>query len=133
MNNLWYGRASDSFILLLYTSADNVYDQSLGYYFQAGYRISHGLKAYVRYDEAYYDKDDKNGSDYRANGRGNDHTAFAKDFTVGLSYTPSFQWNFGLEYHSINGTFWLPNLENPDVPNQKQYWNMFLAQVAYRF
>jgi hypothetical protein len=111
----------------------NIFDQALGYYFQVGYRVNNRLKAYLRYDEAYYDKDDKDGANYVATGRGNDHTAFAKDVTIGLSYTPSFRWHFGLEMHAVNGTFWLPNLENPDVPNQEQHWNMFLAQVAYRF
>lgn len=127
---------SDSFNLFIPPATlipFNVYDQSLGYYFQLGYRMREGMKAYIRYDEAYYDKGDKNGAKYQAQGRGNDHTAFAKDITVGLSYTPSFRWNFGIEYHYVNGTYWLPNLENPDVPNQEQYWNLFLAQVAYRF
>lgn len=110
----------------------NVYDQSLGYYLQFGYRINEKLKAYVRRDEAFYDKDDRNGTRYGLY-RGNSHTAFAKDLTVGVSYTPSFAWNFSMEAHAVNGTYWLPNIENPDVPNQKQHWNMFLAQVAYRF
>jgi hypothetical protein len=111
----------------------NVLDKSLGYYLQIGYRVSDELNTYVRRDEAFYDKDDKKGVNYQAFGRGNDHAAFAKDLTFGLSYTPSFEWNFGVEFHVVDGTYWLPNLENPDVAGQKQHWNMFLAQVAYRF
>jgi hypothetical protein len=110
----------------------NVYDQSLGYYLQFGYRVNEKLKTYIRRDEVFYDKDDRNGTTY-GQFRGNSHTAYAKDFTIGLSYTPSFAWNFSMEAHVVNGTYWLPNLENPDVQNQKQHWNMFLAQVAYRF
>ncbi|PIE43109.1 MAG: hypothetical protein CSA50_06885 [Gammaproteobacteria bacterium] len=111
----------------------DIEDQNLGYYFQLGYRLNQGLKAYIRYDTTYYDKDDKKGTKFAAQGRGPAHFAFAKDITLGVSYTPSFPWNFGLELHSVNGTVWLPNIENPDIYRQRQYWNIFLAQVAYRF
>ena len=114
-------------------SIGDVYDKPLGFYFQTTFKPTHDVDMYVRYDKVYYDKDDKGGKDFQASGRGFYHTALAKDVTLGISYKPSFAWSFGMEYHIVDGTYWLPNLENPDLQRQVKHWNMFLAQVAYRF
>ncbi|PID44617.1 MAG: hypothetical protein CSB48_01290 [Proteobacteria bacterium] len=110
-----------------------IYDEHLGYYFQVGYQFEHGLKPYMRYDAVFLDKDDRQGLLFEAGRRGPAAFAFAKDITVGMSYTPSFNWNFGVEFHLVDGDYWVPAVENPDPLRQKRYWNMFLAQAAYRF
>jgi len=107
----------------------------VSHYWQLGYRFSPVLKGYFRHDVAYLNKNDKSGEKQQLSTGGAfiARDAFAKDYTAGLSYQPSFEWSFGLEVHHINGTFWLPDLENPDVINQKQRWNMLLLHAAYRF
>ncbi len=114
-------------------SLGDVYDKALGYYFQTTVRPTDYFDAYLRLDQVYYDKDDKQGKAYAASGRGAYHTAATRDVAIGMSYKPSFSWSFSMEYHIVDGTYWLPNLENPDVAGQQKHWNMFLAQVAYRF
>ena len=108
----------------------DIIEKGLGYYFQAAYNVSPEWKVYLRRDEAFRFKDDKHGSEYTT---GVYHSTFAKDTTLGFRYSPSFEWSFAMEVHNIDGTYWLPDLENPDIASQKRYWNMFLAQVAYRF
>ncbi|KZY34127.1 hypothetical protein A3752_01250 [Oleiphilus sp. HI0081] len=110
-------------------------EKFIGYYVQVDYQLSPNMQVYVRQDEAYRFKDDKDGSDYEAGDPINRYArnAFAKDSTIGISYAPSFEWMFSIEFHAVNGTFWLPDLENPDMEKQRKHWNMFLAQVAYRF
>lgn len=108
----------------------NHLEKSLGYYFQVGYNLDNAIKFYLRQDEIYRFKDDRDGSDYIF---GNKHVTFAKDTTFGVRYSPSFDWSFAMEFHAIDGTYWLPDIENPDLSKQQRYWNMFLAQVAYRF
>jgi len=107
--------------------------EGLAYYAQLGYRFTPSLNAYFRRDHVYGDKNDKSGDAYALATGGQNHADFAKDTMLGMNYSPSFEWSFGLECHVVEGTFWLPNLENPNVAAQKKYWNMFLAQAAYRF
>lgn len=111
----------------------DIVEKSLGYYFQAAYNISPLWKVYLRRDEVFRFKDDKHGNQFAASTGSQSHSAFAKDTTIGFRYSPSFEWSFAMEAHQIDGTYWLPNLENPNIAGQQRYWNMFLAQVAYRF
>lgn len=118
----------------------NILEKGLSYYLQFAYNLTSNLKVYVRRDEVFRFKDDKKGKDYIAQIKAIDpsserqfHSTFAKDTTLGFRYSPNFEWSFALEVHHIDGTYWLPDIENPDIGAQKRYWNMFLAQVAYRF
>lgn len=108
----------------------DITEKGLGYYFQAAYSFSPAWKAYIRRDEVFRFKNDRHGKDFMF---GTAYSTFAKDTTIGFRYSPSFEWSFAMEVHQIDGTYWLPDIENPDIANQKRYWNMFLAQVAYRF
>ncbi len=118
----------------------HIYEKSLGYYVQLGFSPTPEWKLYARRDEIFKNKDDKHGREYIAQLKAINpftqtqaHTAFAKDTTIGFRYVPSFEWSFAMEMHFIDGTFWLPDIENPDLSKQQRYWNMFLAQIAYRF
>ena len=124
----------------IFSFSPDIYEKSLGYYLQLGFNVSPQWKVYARRDEVFRNMDDKHGRQFIADLKAINpftqtqaHTTFAKDTTVGFRYSPSFEWSFAMEVHFIDGTFWLPNLENPDLANQQRYWNMFLAQVAYRF
>lgn len=119
---------------------DHIVEKGLFYYLQVVYMPDPFWKIYLRRDEAFRFKNDRHGREYLANAQAlnpftdtQHHAAFAKDTTLGFRYSPSFEWSFAMEVHQIDGTFWLPNIENPDLANQQRYWNMFLAQVAYRF
>lgn len=133
----------------VFSFSPKVSEKNLSYYIQIGFQVSPELKLYARRDEAFRDKEDKHGRDY-ADGleqlnaffsanmlpyhfENQYHSTFAKDTTLGFRYSPSFEWSFAMEVHQIDGTYWLPDIENPDIAKQKRYWNMFLAQVAYRF
>ena len=108
----------------------DIVEKGLGYYFQTAYKFSPAWTVYLRRDEVFRFKDDRHGKEFAL---GNAHGTFAKDTTFGFRYSPSFEWSFAMEVHQIDGTYWLPNIENPDVAAQQRYWNMFLAQIAYRF
>jgi len=113
---------------------DVEYD-ALAYYYQVGYSFSSKVKGYIRRDVVYNNKDDKDGLLLNAQTFGSiaAHSAFAKDITLGFIYEPSFNWSFGLELHRINGTQWLPHIENPVSAERQQHWNMYLLQTSYRF
>lgn len=103
------------------------------YYIQGTYRLAHNWEAVLRYDVLYNDKEDRDGTDYASLTGKPAFTQFAKDWTVGLRWniTPAFMLR--AEYHRINGTGWLPLLDNPDLTTTEQNWDLFAILASYRF
>lgn len=103
-----------------------------GYYVSASYQINDQWQTFIRYDASYTDKDDKDGKDYEAATGFPGHNRFAKDHAVGIRYEPNKHWLFAAEFHHISGTAWLPKVEN-DLATAKENWNLFTAEVSYKF
>ncbi len=103
------------------------------YYLQGTYRFKPNLEAVLRYDVLYANTDDRNGSDFAtATGRPA-HNRFAKDWTVGLRWNITPEFMLRGEYHRVNGTAWLPLLDNPDLSDTTQHWDLFAVLASYRF
>ncbi len=105
------------------------------YYIQGSYRLFPQWEAILRYDVEYIDINDKNGKKYVASdplGRPA-YSRYAKDWTTGLNWTVTPQFLLRAEYHHINGTSWLPTLDNPDPYGTSRNWNLFLFLGSYRF
>lgn len=102
-------------------------------YLQGTYRLTPKWEAMLRYDLLFTDRTDRNGKEYAATTGRPAHFRFARDVTIGLRWnvTPSIM--LATEYHRINGTAWLSNLDNPDITHAKQHWNLFSFQASYRF
>ena len=100
------------------------------WYLQGTYRINPQLQIYLRRDELYLDKDDKNGAQFAGPGRPA-HLKYAKDWVLGVKREWN-AWALSGEIHSIDGTAWLSPLDTP-ILGQKGTWHMFLLQAAYRF
>lgn len=107
------------------------------FYIQGVYRFSPKWEVMLRYDVLFADKKDRNGSKWHEEwgqrlGKPA-HTRFAKDFTVGLRWNIKPEIMARLEYHRVNGTAWLSELDNPDSLDTSQHWNLFAAQLSFRF
>lgn len=102
------------------------------YYLQGTYRFAADWEALLRYDAAYSNKSDKSGLS-NATATTPAHRFFAKDLTVGLSWSVRPDTKIRAEYHHVNGTSWLSARENPILMNTRQYWNMFALQASYNF
>lgn len=109
----------------------NVYP--LGWYLQATYAHSNSLEFYGRYDQTYKDKFDKSGEKNSAATGMPKHSFYASDWTVGLNYFYSPSLIISAEFHRINGTAFLPRLDNPDPSMTSERWNMFGLQASYNF
>ncbi len=103
------------------------------YYIQGTYRFLDNLETFIRYDVLYQDRDDRGGEQFAANGSGSSKTQFAEDWTFGLRWDMTKSLMSRIEYHIIDGTAWLPALDNPDTTTIKQSWNMFALLISYRF
>jgi len=105
------------------------------YYLQGSYRITSYLEAVLRYDVLFQDKDDRSGNKFSANPATTapKHTRFAKDWTLGLRWDITSAWMSRIEYHYVDGTAWLPFLDNPIPSEMDRYWHLFSALLSYRF
>lgn len=103
------------------------------YYLQGAYRIGSRWEALLRYDVLYGDRDDRNGRKFAAATGQPAFTRYAKDWTVGLRYdvTPAFMVR--AEYHRVDGTAWLPGLDNPDPLSLERRWDMLMLLGSFRF
>ncbi|MBK1722469.1 hypothetical protein [Thiocystis violacea] len=103
------------------------------YYLQAAYRFAPQWETVVRYDRLYWDREDRDGSAFAALTGLPAHRRFAKDLMVGLRWdvTPSFMLR--TEFHYIDGTGWLSELENPVPSATERYWTLFAVLGSYRF
>ncbi len=102
-------------------------------YLQGEWRFRPAWELMLRHDIFYRDKNDKNGRQFQAATGLPAHTMFARDWTLGLRWDATPSLMLRAEYHHVDGTGWLPGLDNPDFLSREQRWNMWLLQAAYRF
>ncbi|MBU4499501.1 MAG: TonB-dependent receptor [Thiobacillus sp.] len=106
---------------------------SLSYYLQAEWRFHPEWELVVRNEINHRDKDDKDGTRLQAARGLPAHLLYTDDWVVGLRWDVTPNLMLRAEYHHVNGTSWLPGLDNPDIFATEQRWNMGLLQAAYRF
>lgn len=102
------------------------------FYIQAAYQFLNDMEGLVRYDILYQNRDDRRGERLTARGLPN-HAGFAKDWTFGLRWDITESLMSRVEYHYVDGTAWLPVLDNIGLSSTKRYWDMFAILLSYRF
>jgi hypothetical protein len=103
------------------------------YYLQATYRFNPTWEGLLRYDNLVWDRQDPSGSKWQATTGLPAYSRFAKDWTIGLRWDIAPPIMLRAEFHHVNGTGWLSNLENPNPFETKQHWNLFALLVSFRF
>lgn len=105
------------------------------YYLQGTYRFTPKWQGVVRYDVLIQDRNDPDGKslEARSGGAVPSHRGFAKDFTVGLRWdiTPSIMLR--AEAHFVDGTAWLPVVDNPVLSETQRRWNLYSILASFRF
>ena len=104
-----------------------------GYYVQGTYQFTSWLEAVVRYDNLVLDNDDPDGHQFEADTGRPAFSRYAQDWTIGLRFTIIPNLLLSAEYHHVNGTGWLPLLENQDPSKLTQRWDMYLWMISYDF
>ncbi|RWW92992.1 TonB-dependent receptor [Aestuariirhabdus litorea] len=105
-----------------------------GYYLQALYDLSPGLRLMMRYDARYLDTSDRDGHKRERVTGQPEYFAYAKDLTAGISWQGGDQWVLRGEYHYIDGTAWIaPQLFSDVQTNDSRYWSLFALQLSYWF
>lgn len=103
------------------------------YYIQGTYKLTDDLEAVIRYDDLIWDVDDPHGDILSAQTGGFivNHSRFAQDWTFGLRYEILPSLMLSAEYHRVNGTGWLSELENPQ--GTTQHWDLYTTMISYSF
>jgi len=103
------------------------------WYVQAGYRILDSLQATLRYDSTVQDLDDRLGKQFNAVTGIPASFAYTQDIVVGLRWDITPAWMVRAEYHRVHGTSTISVIDNPDLMNAVDDWNIYALQAAYRF
>lgn len=116
------------------------------YYVQLEYRLNPSFKIMLRRDDIYASRHDRDGEEMAdaLNGIAQSHPAlaplgrpaysqYAKDHMLGLTWNISPHAIARIEWHNVEGTFWLSGHDNPDRFDTKKYWDMLAVQFGYRF
>lgn len=103
-------------------------------YVQGVYRFTPRWRSYARYEFLYLDRDDRNGRAFNALSGGAVPATqrFSRDKVIGIRFDPDSSWSFSAELHNVDGTAWLPRIDNP-AAKMKRSWDMVLLQAAWRF
>ncbi|MBX3639675.1 MAG: hypothetical protein KF888_04050 [Nitrosomonas sp.] len=111
--------------------ADNTTGES--FYVQGVYRFHPKWEALLRYDVYFADRNDRSGKKFEKNSGLKAHSRYARDLTVGLRWNITPQIMARFEYHHINGTGWISKLDNLDDSLTVKEWDLFAAQLSFRF
>jgi hypothetical protein len=109
------------------------------FYVQGVYRFHPKWDAFLRYDVYFADRNDRSGKKFTQWFQDKNlasppaHSRFARDLTVGLRWNITPQIMARFEYHYINGTGWLSGLDNPVGSATFKEWDLFAAQLSFRF
>ncbi|MCX8049787.1 MAG: OprO/OprP family phosphate-selective porin [Methylohalobius sp.] len=106
---------------------------SESWYIQGQYRINPQLQVTARYDVFYLDRSDRHGRHLGLEPFRPRHSAFAKDWMIGVRFDLTPNWMISAEYHRVNGTAWLPFKDNPNPNKNRAEWDIVLGLVSFRF
>ena len=123
---------------------ESYYQNGLSQNIQLTYRLKPDLNIIARYDAYYINRNDRHGKlledlTSASNSFGLSlfsfpaHSAFAKNYLLGLSWNFSKNWLARIEYHQIQGTGWLSRNDNPIPLETAKHWHMLAGQISFRF
>lgn len=118
---------------ILHQSTASVNATTKGYYLQVEWNASEKLNVFSRYEELYYNDDDKDGAQLALATGGNANTQFGKSFTVGARWYFNTDLSVTGQLSQNEGTAWLVGSENIDYDNLVEDWLSFVLQVSYHF
>lgn len=104
-----------------------------GYYFQAEWNASENLNLFSRYEELYYNDEDRGGTAFAASTGGNPNTQFGKSLTLGARWYFTSDLSVTGQVSQNEGAAWLVGSENIDYTSLTDDWLSFVLQVSYHF
>lgn len=103
-----------------------------GFYLQGEYRFLPKWTALGRYSAGFADRHDRSGERYAAQTGVDRYSRFSHDETVGLNWQPDAHWGIWAEFHLVQGTSLVPQIDNLGR-TKADHWNLFQLMAGYRF
>ncbi len=104
------------------------------YYLQATYHLPRfPLSIHIRYEEAYQDKDDRDGQAAAIRTSLPASAFYSKSWTAGLRWDISSRFMLSADVSSTDGNFFLSLTDNPNPSMISRRWEMFSILASYRF
>lgn len=103
------------------------------FYLQSEWLFSVQLSLYARYEELYYNADDKDGKEYAATNGGNPVTQYTKAFTVGARWYFTPDLSLTVEYSTNEGAAIINGQAEVDYDLLEEDWDMTVLQISYHF
>ncbi len=104
------------------------------YYLQAEWQASEKISFYARYDDLYFDKEDKDGTQQAAQSPGFVSFArFNKRETIGSRWYITPDFSLTGEYSKNRGVAFLIGSEDTDYQSLEKDWDLFILQASYHF
>ena len=103
-----------------------------GGYLQLDRYLTPSWTAFARYDLRFNNRNDRNGREAEAAGRGPAHTSYARTATLGMRWQSPKGWGVMGEWHHIDGTASMPSLDNRGR-TPAPTWDVWLLMVGLRF
>jgi hypothetical protein len=106
-----------------------------GYYLQGSYRPNSEWELFVRYEESFADKKDREGTiaSAKVGGLIPPYNYFSKDWSIGARWNISDNLMLRAEYHRVDGTFMQSPREITDTTALVRHWDMLSLLVSYQF
>jgi hypothetical protein len=108
---------------------------SENFYLQGEYRFNTQFSGVVRYDVLHFNRADRDGKAMAAATGLPSHRFYARDLTLGVRWEFNRNFMVAADYHWVNGTAWLNDLDNPTIQTGggSPSWNMFTTMFSFRF
>lgn len=116
-----------------FSASLNTVHTAEAWYLQATWRPRPGWQGWLRYEQLYFDKDDKDGLRFLP--LAESYLGHSKAWVVGGRYDFSTDLALSAELHRVDGVAALSQQDNPGLPGTRytRKWDMLLLQLAWRF
>ncbi|GAB1257509.1 hypothetical protein [Aurantivibrio plasticivorans] len=104
-----------------------------GYYGQVEWLLSSQISLYGRYEELYFNDQDRDGEDYQRTVGGNPVTQYQKALSLGARWYFTPDWSVTGEFSSNRGAAFINGSEEVDYSALKKRWHAFILQMSYHF
>ncbi|MYM63624.1 hypothetical protein [Pseudomaricurvus sp. HS19] len=124
-------RLSDFSVLNNYQPDTSV--TSEGYYLQLEWLAGESVSVYGRYEELYYNRDDKDGSGFYQRTGCNPYTQYNRALTLGGRWFMTSDLALTAEYSRNQGAAFLNGQAGVDFEDLQEDWDAFIVQLSFHF
>jgi hypothetical protein len=118
---------------ILHQPAQSENSTSKAYYLQAEWIGSEKFSIYTRYENLYYNSDDKFGTKFSAHTGGNPVTQYTEAKTLGTRWYFTPDLSLTGEFSRNQGAAFINGLTGVEASQIRKNWDLYILQLSYHF